>query len=89
MRRSGSSSSRRRVSSIPSSSPRRMSTSATSGASSSTSRAALGRGAGRADDVAALAAEQQLEALAQRLVVFDEDEAQGTRRCSIGRRREP
>ena len=38
---------------------------------------ALGGRAGRADDVAALAAEQQLEALAERLVIFDEDEAQG------------
>ena len=38
--------------------------------------AALVGGARRADDVAALAVEQQLEALAQRLMVFDEDEAQ-------------
>ena len=54
-----------------------MSTSATSGSRSSTSVAALGRRAGRADHVAALAPEQQLEALAEGLVVFDEDEPEG------------
>ena len=40
--------------------------------------AALGRGARRADDLAALAAEQQLEPLAEGLMIFDEDEARGT-----------
>ena len=45
---------------------------------------ALGRRARGADDVAALAAQQQLEALPQRLVIFDEDEAQGHSGVYIG-----
>ena len=37
--------------------------------------AALARGPGRADDLEALAAEQQLEPFAEGLVIFDENEA--------------
>ena len=49
-------------------------------------RAALGGRAGGADDVATLAAEEQLEPLAQRLVVFDEDETERHDRVCIGSR---
>ena len=69
---------------MPSSSPRRMSTSATSGRELLDELLALGGRAGGADDVAALPAQQQLEALAQRLVVFDEDEAQRHNQVYIG-----
>ena len=61
-----------------------MSTSATSGASSLDELLALGGRAGGADDVAALPAQQQLQALPQRLVIFDEDEAQRHNLVYIG-----
>ena len=62
---------------MPESSPSRMSTSATSGLQSLDQLAALGRGAGRAHDLAPLAVEQQLETLAEGLVILDEHEPDG------------
>ena len=61
---------------MPSSSPSRMSTSDDVGRQRLDQPAALGGGARAADDVAALALEQHLQALAERLVVFDQHEAQ-------------
>ena len=61
---------------MPESSPSRMSISATSGSSALDQLAALARGARRAHDLEALAAEQQFETLAEGLVIFDEHEAQ-------------
>ena len=77
--RSGSASSSSRVSSIPDSSPQPDVDERDVGLGALDELAALVARAGGADDLEALAAEQQLEPLAQRFVVFDEDEPEGHR----------
>ena len=71
---------------MPSSSPSRMSITRHVGLVRLDERAALGGRAGRAHDVATLAAQEELEPLAQRLVVFDQDESEAHDPSSIGAR---
>ena len=71
---------------MPDSPPSRMSISATSGSRRSiSSRPSLAEPAVPID-LAPLAAEQQLEALAERLVVFDEDEGERHERVPTSRK---